>query len=134
MIVEELQSKSVKDVIKVNTSITITGTIGEAVEKMIKDKTGVIAGLEPGTNKFLGLFTKRHLLRRVILLNREKTEKTLEYILEIHPNIDFETQLDRLMNYITMIKIEAELITLLILPPGGVAEGAGVRLVWEKKE
>ena len=74
MIVEELQSKSVKDVIKVKTSIPITGTIIEAVEKMIKDKTGVIAVLEPDSNKFLGLFTKRHLLRRVILLNREKSE------------------------------------------------------------
>ncbi|OLS21835.1 MAG: Inosine-5'-monophosphate dehydrogenase [Candidatus Heimdallarchaeota archaeon LC_3] len=74
MIVGELRSKSVKDVIVIKTSITVTGTISEAVEKMSKDKTGVIAILEPETNKFLGLFTKRHLLRRVILQNREKNE------------------------------------------------------------
>ncbi len=73
-IVKELESKSVKDVIKVKTSITVSGTINEAVENMIKAKTGVIAVLEPETNKFLGLFTKRHLLRRVILQNREKSE------------------------------------------------------------
>ena len=74
MIVGELRSKSVKDVIVIKTSITVTGTISEVVEKMSKDKTGVIAILQPETNKFLGLFTKRHLLRRVILQNREKNE------------------------------------------------------------
>jgi len=46
---------------------------------------------------------------------------------------DFEPQLDKLMNIITMIKVEPEVIALLILPPGGAAEGAGERLVWEKE-
>ena len=52
--------------------------------------------------------------------------------LKIPPDEDFETQLDKLMNFITMIKVEPELISLLILQPGGAAEGAGERLVWEK--
>ncbi len=49
------------------------------------------------------------------------------------PGEDFETQLDRLKNIITMIKVEPEIITLLTLRPGGEAEGAGERLVWEKE-
>lgn len=49
------------------------------------------------------------------------------------PEEDFEAQLDKLMNFLTMIKVEPELITLLILHPGGEAEGAGERLVWEKE-
>jgi len=53
--------------------------------------------------------------------------------LEIPPDVDFKAQLDKLMDVITMIKIEPELITLLILQPGGAAEGAGERLVWEKE-
>ena len=53
--------------------------------------------------------------------------------LEIPPDGDFKTQLDKLMDVITMIKVEPELITLLILQPGGAAEGAGERLVWEKE-
>jgi hypothetical protein len=53
--------------------------------------------------------------------------------LGMNPDEDFETQLDKLMNIITMIKVEPELIALLILQPGGAAEGAGERLVWEKE-
>jgi len=46
---------------------------------------------------------------------------------------DFETQLDKLMNIITMIKVEPEIIALRITQPGGAAEGTGERLVWEKE-
>jgi len=42
---------------------------------------------------------------------------------------DFETQLDKLMNVITMIKVEPEIISLLIIQP----DGTGERLVWEKE-
>jgi hypothetical protein len=42
---------------------------------------------------------------------------------------DFETQLDKLMNIITMIKVEPETIALLIIQP----DGTGGRLVWEKE-
>jgi nitroimidazol reductase NimA-like FMN-containing flavoprotein (pyridoxamine 5'-phosphate oxidase superfamily) len=53
--------------------------------------------------------------------------------LDIPSGEDFETQLDKLMNIITMIKVEPELIALLIIQPGGAAEGPGERLVWEKE-
>ena len=49
--------------------------------------------------------------------------------LGIPPGEDFETQLDRLMNIITMIKVEPEIIALLIIQP----DGTGERLVWEKE-
>jgi hypothetical protein len=38
-----------------------------------------------------------------------------------------------MMNIITMIKVEPEIIALRITQPGGAAEGAGERLVWEKE-
>ncbi len=53
--------------------------------------------------------------------------------LGIPPGEDFETQLDKLMNIITMIKVEPEIIALRISQPGGAAEGAGERLVWGKE-
>jgi hypothetical protein len=53
--------------------------------------------------------------------------------LGVTPGEDFETQLDKLMNIITMIKVEPEIIALRISQPGGAAEGAGERLVWEKE-
>jgi len=49
--------------------------------------------------------------------------------LGISPGEDFETQLDRLMNIITMIKVEPEIIALLIIQP----DGTGERLAWEKE-
>ncbi len=42
---------------------------------------------------------------------------------------DFETKLDKLLHRQTVIKVEPEIISLLILPPGGIVE----RLVWEKE-
>ena len=42
---------------------------------------------------------------------------------------DSETQLDKLLNVITMIKVEPEIIALLIIRP----DGGGERLVWEKE-
>jgi hypothetical protein len=49
--------------------------------------------------------------------------------LGIPPGEDFETQLDKLMNIITMIKVEPEIIALLIIQP----DGTGERLVWGKE-
>ncbi len=49
--------------------------------------------------------------------------------LGIAPDGDFETILDKLMNAITMIKVEPETIALLIIQP----DGTGERLVWEKE-
>lgn len=46
------------------------------------------------------------------------------------PSGDFETKLDKLLHRETVIKVEPEIIALLILPsPGGIIE----RLVWEKE-
>ncbi len=53
--------------------------------------------------------------------------------LGVTPGEDFEAQMDKMMHIITMIKVEPEIIALRISPPGGAAEGAGERLVWEKK-
>ncbi len=53
--------------------------------------------------------------------------------LGITPGEDYESQLDKMMNIITMIKVEPEIIALRITQPGGAAEGAGERLVWEKE-
>lgn len=74
MIDEEFRNTSVRDIIKVKASIHRGATIQEAVECMIENETGVIAILEEESEKFLGLFSKRHLIRRVILQNREKSE------------------------------------------------------------
>ncbi|MHA1990653.1 MAG: CBS domain-containing protein [Candidatus Hodarchaeales archaeon] len=74
MIDEEFRNTSVKEIIKVKTSIHHRATIKETVDCMIENKTGVIAILDDESKKFLGLFSKRHLIRRVILQNREKTE------------------------------------------------------------
>jgi CBS domain-containing protein len=41
---------------------------------MIDNETGVIAVLDDESKKFLGLFSKRHLIRRVIMQNRDKKE------------------------------------------------------------
>jgi len=54
--------------------------------------------------------------------------------LGITPGEDYESQLDKMMNIITMIKVEPEIIALRITQPGGAAEGAGERCVWEKEE
>jgi hypothetical protein len=53
--------------------------------------------------------------------------------LGITPGDDYESQLDKMMDIITMIRVEPEIIALRITQPGGAAEGAGERLVWEKE-
>lgn len=53
--------------------------------------------------------------------------------LGITPGEDFEAQMDKMMDIITMIRVEPEIIALRISPLGGAAEGAGERLVWEKE-
>ena len=104
---------------KENRSITLRGKANLVTYRKQKDI-------------FMDVITKLgilDLLKKVIRSGVSKKRPDLE----IDHNADFETQLEKLMNYITMIKVEPELMTLLILPPGGVAEGAGVRLVWEKE-
>jgi hypothetical protein len=54
--------------------------------------------------------------------------------LGIIPGESYESQLDKMMNIITMIKVEPEIIALRITQPGGAAEGAGNILVWEKEK
>ena len=53
--------------------------------------------------------------------------------LGITPGEDYESQMDKMMNIITMIKVEPEIIALRITQPGGAAEGAGDKFVWEKE-
>ena len=50
-------------------------------------------------------------------------------LLEVALGVDFETKLDKWLHRQTVIKVEPEIISLLILPPGGIVE----RLVWEKE-
>ena len=50
-------------------------------------------------------------------------------LLEAAPGGDFETKLDKMLHRQTVIKVEPEIISLLIMPPGGIVE----RLVWEKE-
>jgi hypothetical protein len=54
--------------------------------------------------------------------------------LGIIPGESYESQLDKMMIIITMIKVEPEIIALRITQPGGAAEGAGNILVWEKEK
>jgi len=51
-------------------------------------------------------------------------------LFEVSLGEDFETKLDTLLHRQTLIKVEPETISLLIMPPGGIVE----RLVWEKEE
>jgi len=50
-------------------------------------------------------------------------------LFEVSLGEDFETKLDTLLHRQTVIKVEPEIISLLIIPPGGTVE----RLVWEKE-
>ncbi len=50
-------------------------------------------------------------------------------LLDVALGGDFETKLDTLLHRQTVIKVEPEMIALLIMPPGGIVE----RLVWEKE-
>ena len=50
-------------------------------------------------------------------------------LLEVPLGEDFETKLDTLLHRQIVIKVEPEIISLLIMPPGGIVE----RLVWEKE-
>ena len=50
-------------------------------------------------------------------------------LFEVSLGEDFETKLNTLLNRQVLIKVEPELIALLIMPPGGIVE----RLVWEKE-
>ncbi len=54
-------------------------------------------------------------------------------LLEVALDGDFEAKLDKLLHRQAVIKVEPEIISLLVLLPGGEAEGAGERLVWEKE-
>ena len=50
-------------------------------------------------------------------------------LLEVALGGGFEAKLDTLLHRQTVIKVEPEIISLLIIPPGGIVE----RLVWEKE-
>ena len=50
-------------------------------------------------------------------------------LLEVPLGEDFETKLDTLLHRQIVMKVEPEIISLLIMPPGGIVE----RLVWEKE-
>jgi hypothetical protein len=50
-------------------------------------------------------------------------------LLDVALGEDVETKLDKMLHRQTLIKVEPEIISLLILPPGGIVE----RLVWEKE-
>ena len=74
MFVDELKSTPTKKLITNRSFVYRGATIGETVQKMVSENVGVIAILDPETQQFLGLFTKRHLLRRAILQQRGKNE------------------------------------------------------------
>jgi nitroimidazol reductase NimA-like FMN-containing flavoprotein (pyridoxamine 5'-phosphate oxidase superfamily) len=57
-------------------------------------------------------------------------KKSLEVgMIDFNRNKDFETQLDKSLHNITMIKVEPERIALFIIPPDGKSE----KLIWEKR-
>ena len=98
---------------------------------MLKGKASLITYLEQ-KDLYMEVITKLGILdmfKQAVKSGISKKRPDLG----MNPDEDFETQLNKLMNIITMIKVEPELIALLILQPGGAAEGAGERLVWEKE-
>jgi len=117
-----------------NVSVGIFGPIEPSKENrsiMLKGKASLITYREQ-KDLYMEIITKSGLLDTFNEAIRSGiSEKRPD--LGFTPGEDFETQLDRLKNIITMIKVEPEIITLLLLRPGGEAEGAGERLIWEKE-
>jgi len=117
-----------------NVSIGIYSTIDRPKENrsiMLKGKASLITYREQ-KELYMEVITKLGILDMLKQAIRSGISKKRPD-LGMTPEEDFETQLEKLMNFLTMIKVEPELITLLMLHPGGEAEGAGERLVWEKE-